>query len=435
MERLEVDDVAAKRPGEVSGGQGQRVAVARALVTGPRVLFADEPTGALDSLNGERVMELLTEAARDTSAAVVLVTHEARVAAYSDREVVVRDGKSRDMERVRMSGPTRPGGQATLTAVRPSPPPPAAEPPRRPGIARWAADLAMGVRFAVTGGGRAGPDDPDGGRRRPRRGAAAARRLRPAPWTPRAPSGPTPSPPTASGSEPKPGPGTVHVAQADTDFRDKDISGLVLAARRRPAAPCRRASAAFPAAGRDGRLPRAEEAAGLRRGQAAAGPAARTAIAGTIGDSGLIGPAELAYYAGDRPRSSSTASASGYAPRQLRGATDTSGDELDPVLLLLVVMVFVVLLMPVLVFIATAVRFGGERRDRRLAALRLVGADSRMTRRIAAGEALVGALLGLALRRRRSSCCCGQLVGSVDLDAGRQRLPVRHRRPPPRSPC
>ncbi|MER6981764.1 ABC transporter ATP-binding protein [Streptomyces carpinensis] len=100
MERLEVDDLARKRPGEVSGGQGQRVAVARALVTDPRVLFADEPTGALDSLNGERVMELLTEAARSAHAAVVLVTHEARVAAYSDREIVVRDGKSRDMERV-----------------------------------------------------------------------------------------------------------------------------------------------------------------------------------------------------------------------------------------------------------------------------------------------------------------------------------------------
>ncbi|MEV7198105.1 ABC transporter ATP-binding protein [Streptomyces sp. NPDC093510] len=100
MERLEVADLAGKRPGEVSGGQGQRVAVARALVAEPRVLFADEPTGALDSLSGERVMHLLTEAARETGAAVVLVTHEARVAAYSDREVVVRDGKSRETERV-----------------------------------------------------------------------------------------------------------------------------------------------------------------------------------------------------------------------------------------------------------------------------------------------------------------------------------------------
>ncbi|MGW1138618.1 ABC transporter ATP-binding protein [Streptomyces zhihengii] len=98
LERLETADLARKRPGELSGGQGQRVAVARALVTSPRVLFADEPTGALDSLNGERVMELLTGAARERNTAVVLVTHEARVAAWSDREVVVRDGRSRDPE-------------------------------------------------------------------------------------------------------------------------------------------------------------------------------------------------------------------------------------------------------------------------------------------------------------------------------------------------
>ena len=98
LERLEVGDVAGKRPGEVSGGQGQRVAVARALVTSPKVIFADEPTGALDSLNGEHVMRLLTEAARDTGAAVILVTHEPRVAAYSDREVIVRDGHTRQVE-------------------------------------------------------------------------------------------------------------------------------------------------------------------------------------------------------------------------------------------------------------------------------------------------------------------------------------------------
>jgi putative ABC transport system ATP-binding protein len=96
--RLEVTDVADKRPGDVSGGQGQRVAVARALVAGPKVVFADEPTGALDSLNGERVMDMLVAAAKDTKAAVVLVTHEPRVAAYSDREVIVRDGRTRELE-------------------------------------------------------------------------------------------------------------------------------------------------------------------------------------------------------------------------------------------------------------------------------------------------------------------------------------------------
>jgi putative ABC transport system ATP-binding protein len=96
---LEVAHVAAQRPGNVSGGEGQRVAVARSLVTDPRVLFADEPTGALDSLNGERVMELLTGAARERGTAVVLVTHEPRVAAYSDREVVVRDGRTLGLDR------------------------------------------------------------------------------------------------------------------------------------------------------------------------------------------------------------------------------------------------------------------------------------------------------------------------------------------------
>lgn len=98
LERLEVADVAGKRPGEISGGQGQRVAVARAVVSDPRVVFADEPTGALDSLNGEQVMGLLTEVARTAGTAVVLVTHEARVAAYADREVVVRDGRTRGVQ-------------------------------------------------------------------------------------------------------------------------------------------------------------------------------------------------------------------------------------------------------------------------------------------------------------------------------------------------
>jgi putative ABC transport system ATP-binding protein len=94
LARLEVEDVVDKRPGEISGGQGQRVAVARALVNSPRVIFADEPTGSLDSLQGEVVMGLLVGAARDEGAAVVLVTHDATVAAYAEREVIVRDGRS-----------------------------------------------------------------------------------------------------------------------------------------------------------------------------------------------------------------------------------------------------------------------------------------------------------------------------------------------------
>lgn len=93
LDRLGVLNVGRKRAGDMSGGQAQRVAVARALVTGPRVVFADEPTGSLDSLNGEIVMELLVAAARDQGTTVVLVTHEERVAAYSDREIVIRDGR------------------------------------------------------------------------------------------------------------------------------------------------------------------------------------------------------------------------------------------------------------------------------------------------------------------------------------------------------
>jgi ABC-type lipoprotein export system ATPase subunit len=65
----------------------------RGLVARPRVLFADEPTGALDSLTGEQVMELLVDVAREQGTTVVLVTHEARVAAYADRDVMVRDGR------------------------------------------------------------------------------------------------------------------------------------------------------------------------------------------------------------------------------------------------------------------------------------------------------------------------------------------------------
>jgi putative ABC transport system ATP-binding protein len=93
LERLGVPDVAGKHPGEMSGGQGQRVAVARALVAGPRVVFADEPTGSLDTFNGELVMDELMRAARAEGAALVLVTHEARISAYADRVVGLCDGQ------------------------------------------------------------------------------------------------------------------------------------------------------------------------------------------------------------------------------------------------------------------------------------------------------------------------------------------------------
>ena len=91
--RLGLDGLEARRIGELSGGQAQRVAVGRALVTGPTILFADEPTGALDSLTSENVMDLLVDTVRAEGATVVIVTHDARVAAHADRRVTVSDGK------------------------------------------------------------------------------------------------------------------------------------------------------------------------------------------------------------------------------------------------------------------------------------------------------------------------------------------------------
>ncbi|MFF9396737.1 ABC transporter ATP-binding protein [Streptomyces griseoluteus] len=98
LERFGVLDRAEARPGELSGGQAQRVALARALVTGPKVVFADEPTGALDSLAGEQVMTELTKATRELGAAILLVTHEATVAAYADREIRLADGRTTALE-------------------------------------------------------------------------------------------------------------------------------------------------------------------------------------------------------------------------------------------------------------------------------------------------------------------------------------------------
>jgi putative ABC transport system ATP-binding protein len=93
LPRLGLDGLGGRRTGELSGGQAQRVALARALVAGPKVLFADEPTGSLDTLTGEMVMDLLVTTAREEGTTVLLVTHDPRVAAYADREVMVRDGR------------------------------------------------------------------------------------------------------------------------------------------------------------------------------------------------------------------------------------------------------------------------------------------------------------------------------------------------------
>jgi len=80
-------------PGELSGGQAQRAAIARAMVIEPKILFADEPTGSLDSLNSEKVMELFIKTAKSSGTTIIMVTHEPTIAAYADREITVRDGQ------------------------------------------------------------------------------------------------------------------------------------------------------------------------------------------------------------------------------------------------------------------------------------------------------------------------------------------------------
>lgn len=93
LETVELGHRLRQRPAELSGGENQRVAIARALAKSPALLFADEPTAALDSANGQTVIRLLHQAARERDAAIIVVTHDSRLAAHADRIVHMEDGK------------------------------------------------------------------------------------------------------------------------------------------------------------------------------------------------------------------------------------------------------------------------------------------------------------------------------------------------------
>lgn len=92
LERVGLGARMKHRPGQLSGGEQQRVAIARAIVGNPSVLFADEPTGALDSTTGERILELLTSIA-DSGTAVVIITHDPHIAERTQRQVSIHDGR------------------------------------------------------------------------------------------------------------------------------------------------------------------------------------------------------------------------------------------------------------------------------------------------------------------------------------------------------
>ncbi|MEV5505826.1 FtsX-like permease family protein [Streptomyces orinoci] len=261
------------------------------------------------------------------------------------------------------------------------------------GPAAWLRDLLLGARFAVTGGRESrlravftalgvglgvallmgAASVPHMLDARHQREAARA-------------AGETPSAPSAT---PAPGSRTLLLRHVFDEYRDKPVHGALLRPDG-PQAPVPPGLKSLPGPGEMVVSP-----AMARLMDSAEGRLLRERypdrVIGTIGDQGLIGPNELYFYAGsDRLDDRSATRTDHFGEVQ-------PGDPLTPELMVLAIMVGVVLLMPVAVFIATSVRFGGERRDRRLAALRLMGCDRSMIRRMAAGEALAASVLGLAV--------------------------------------
>ncbi|WP_399928929.1 FtsX-like permease family protein [Streptomyces kanamyceticus] len=211
-----------------------------------------------------------------------------------------------------------------------------------------------------------------------------------------------------SGKRVKRSDSTVLQRDAPTDFRDSTVGGRVLRAEGdHPVLPP--GLEKIPADGEMVVSPALRDLLGSSDGALLKERFSGYRIVGTIGDAGLVHPQERYFYAGS---DALTPAKGGHRVSQF--GYEKPAEPFDPLLVVLVVLMCVVLLTPVVIFIGTAVRFGGDRRDRRLAALRLVGADARAVRRIAAGEALCGALLGLAVG---GVLFLGlrQLIGTIDM--------------------
>ena len=187
-----------------------------------------------------------------------------------------------------------------------------------------------------------------------------------------------------------PGPGMLRMSEAVTEYHGADIRGRQLQPVAGPdaAVPLPPGLDALPGPGEMVVSPALDRLLDSPEGALLAERLDARRV-GTIGEEGLVGSGEFFYYEGSDQLGEDNRLISGF------GTSTEHGAPMEAALVLLVLVMCVVLLMPVAVFIATAVRFGGERRDQRLAALRLVGADVSMARRIAAGEALAGSLLGL----------------------------------------
>jgi len=263
-------------------------------------------------------------------------------------------------------------------------------------VRQWSRDLRMGTKFAFTGG-REGwvrvlltavgvglgvalllltTAIPSALAERHQRGEAR------------------PNYPFAQSDKPRPkADNTLLVAMADTSYHGTPVFGRLVKPEG-PRAPLAPGLTKYPAAGEMVISPALKELLDSGDGKLLR-KRLPYRVVGTIGESGLIGSQELAYYAGSNTLEERVGHNWKVARLDTFKPMEQTSNQMDPILVLLTLVVFVVLLAPVAVFIAAAVRFGGERRDRRLAALRLVGADSRMARRIAAGEALAGSLLGL----------------------------------------
>jgi hypothetical protein len=207
-----------------------------------------------------------------------------------------------------------------------------------------------------------------------------------------------------TGVEGPAGPATVLVRSMETEFRGTPVRGLIVRPEG-PRAPVPPGVAALPRAGEVVVSPALRDVLESGSGALFAPRLGGARVVGTIADEGLAGPGELAFYLGSDTLTADQAS------RVDRFGFSTASEGFGPVLIVLIVIIFVVLLLPIAVFLGAAVRFGGERRDRRMAAFRLVGADRRMTRRIAAGEAVAAALLGVA-------------VGGALFALGRQLVPL-----------